>query len=177
MTVVAAWAIVAAIAVGLPAATWGLARNLKPPRLPLGRPLRTDSRIDHWLFERYRLGVLDRGKVYNAVLVKGLLPSDPVLIEPARGLATELLSARLPFPRLWWLGGIHLATGIVICAGGLVEYFVSHTRGSIAFVHIFEGAFFMVALAPAWLLIPKRMRRKAQQVQETSALSGEDSLT
>lgn len=125
----AAWVIVAAIAVGLPAAAWGLSRNLKPPPQPLGRPRRTDSRWDRWLYERHQLGVLDRGKVKDAVFAKGQLPSEPALREPARGLAAEVVSTRLPFPRMRWLGLIYLVCGLGICAGGLVERFVSHTGG------------------------------------------------
>ncbi len=84
------WAVIVAIAVGLPIAAWLLSRNLKPPRQWAGRP--GFNHIDRWLFEHYRLGALDRWQVEDAIFGEVRKLDDPRLREAASGVAAELLT-------------------------------------------------------------------------------------
>lgn len=81
------WVAVAGIAIGLPAATLALVTvsRRRGPRL---------SRIDRWLFDRYRLEWLDRSRVKEAVL-QGQALSEPALREAAHDLAGAMLAGEV----------------------------------------------------------------------------------
>jgi hypothetical protein len=161
------WAVVAVIGVGLPAAAWRLGRNPRPR--PLGVPGPHADPIDRWLFDRYRLGELDRSQVRQAVFVQGRKPGQPALTEAVRGLAAEIISGRLRTPRLrrWW-SWLYVALGVLIFANGIAERLVSHSRRGNGIFGIAEGAAFIIAGVAASLWMPRQMRRKARQALDDS---------
>lgn len=158
-----AWAVVAAVAVGLPAGAWLLTRHLKPSAR-LGSPGRWAWPADRWLFERYGLGVMDRLRVNQAVFTKGRLPADPGLRDAAREVASGVVTGRFKLPRLLRLQGwIHAATGCVWLVSGTLEVFVLHRPGWAAVPYIAVAALYAV-LGTFWVVrVPRDYRRKAQQ--------------
>lgn len=95
-----AWALIAVIAIGLPAAMWRLTRNLKPPRQAIGGPGPRFARVEHWLYDRYRFGVADRSRVLNAVLGGQELHGQPHR-QAARGLAAAMLAGKVGILYRW----------------------------------------------------------------------------
>jgi hypothetical protein len=99
-----ALALVVIIGIGLPVAAAWLSRHVRPVRQPLGGPGPRFDRIDRWLFERYRLGALDRWHVKQAVLTGNELP-EPALRQAAHGLAVAMLAGNVGgfISRLGWV--------------------------------------------------------------------------
>lgn len=99
-----AWVLVAVIGIGLPVAAWRLTRNLKPPRQAVGGPGPRFARVDHWLYDRYRFGVMDRSRVLNAVL-GGQELSDQPHRQAAHCLAAAMLAGNLGilYRRAGWI--------------------------------------------------------------------------
>lgn len=115
-----AWALVAVIGIGLPAATWWLTRNLKPPRQAVGGPGPRFARVDHWLYDRYRFGVMDRSRVLNAVL-GGQELSDQPHRQAAHCLATAMLAGKVGilYRRAGWMricSGLGVAGSVLAVA-------------------------------------------------------------
>lgn len=105
-----AWALIAVIALGLPAATWRLSRNLKPPRQAIGGPGPKFDRVDHWLYDRYRFGVADRSRILNAV-VGGQELHDQPHRQAAHGLAAAMLAGKVGILYRWG-GWIRICSGL-----------------------------------------------------------------
>jgi hypothetical protein len=112
-----AWAVIAVIAIGLPAAMWRLARHLKPPRQAIGGPGPRFDRVDHWLYDRYRLGVADRSRVLNAVLGGQELHEQP-LRQAAHGLAAAMLAGKVGI-LYRWAGWIRICSGVALIITGV----------------------------------------------------------
>lgn len=115
-----AWAVVAIVAVGLPATAWWFSRNLKPPRQPLGGPGPRFDRVDRWLYDRYQLGVVDRWRVREAVL-SGRECDEHPLREAAHSLAAEMIAGRVGgfYRRAGWIrigSGLLIVTTVVAVA-------------------------------------------------------------
>jgi hypothetical protein len=89
-----AWAVLAIVAVGIPAAVWLRSRNLKPPQEPYGSPIPHLDRVDRWLYDQYQLANLDRSRARQAV-VEGREVSEPRLRPAAHGLAEAMLSGQV----------------------------------------------------------------------------------
>lgn len=158
------WLVVAAITVGLPAAAWWLTRQVKPAP-PLGSPGVWAGPVERWLFERHRLGVLDRARITTEVFGKGRVPADPRLRTAARELAAEVLAGRVRLPRPQRLAGwIYTATGILGLTSGLVGRFVAHGLSRPFELDIVQGAAITFLGACAVLVwIPQDLRRKAER--------------
>jgi hypothetical protein len=157
------WLVVAAITVGLPAAALRNTRRMKPSP-PLGSPGPWAGPVERWLFEQYRLGVLDRARITSAVFGKGRVPADLRLRKPARELAAEVLAGKVRLPRPQrMLGWIYTATGILGLTSGLVGRFVAPGLRRAFEMDIVQGAaitFLGACFALFW--IPQDLRRKAQ---------------
>jgi hypothetical protein len=74
---------------------------------------------------------------------------------------------------LSWLGWALVAVGTAECVVALVAYFTSHTDRSGAIADAIQGVVLAAGIAPAWILIPRQVRRKARKMLETSTASGE----
>ena len=161
------WVAIAVIGVGLPAAAWRLGRN---PRLrPLGVPGPLADPISRWLFDRYRLGELDRSRVRQAVLVQGRRPDQPALWEPARSLAAEVVSGRLGTSGLRWWVWLYPALGVAMSANGIADVVRGDGNGSFGIV---EGAIIAIVSTAVALWLPKHIRRKARRALEDGEVPG-----
>ena len=159
------WAVILAIAAGLPAAAWLLSRNLKPPRLGGGLP--GFGHIDRWLSEHYQLGALDRLRVEEAVFRDARKMREPRLREAARGVAAELLSGRLKLPWQlrwggWWLMGIGLAIFTLV----LIGRFILHSVGELGVLYIADGVPVTALGVLLALWSPKQMRRNLARLTD-----------
>lgn len=179
MRVWLSWVVVGAFAVATAAQWWQLL-NVRSSRQPSGRVLRqrTDTVYDNWLSDRYQLSVPERRTVKDAVFITGQVPSEPALVEPARGLASEVASGRLWHARpLRWMAWALVALGTATSVIGLVDYLTSPHDRPVAIAFIIEGVLIAAGFAPALLLAPGQMRRKAQRMLATSTASDGTSLS
>lgn len=87
-----------------------LARRFKPAPRPLGSPGWRLNRVDHWLYDRYQLGVLGRSQVRAAVLGGKELRGP--LREAARALATAMLAGQI--------GGLYRRAGWIVIGSGVL---------------------------------------------------------
>ena len=89
------WAVVAGLAVGLPAAMWAVMiwSPARPSQSPAGPRPRLD-RVDRWLYDRYPLRMAERWRVRQAVL-DGRELSEPSLRQAAHDLAAALLTGQV----------------------------------------------------------------------------------
>jgi hypothetical protein len=163
------WAVIVAIAAGLPIAAWLLSRNLKPPRQGGGGPPGF-GHIDRWLLEHYQLGALDRLQVEEAIFRDVRKLREPRLQAAARGVAAELLSGRLRLPWQmrwggWWLMGI----GLTITTLDLIARFITHSLGDLSVLYVAEGVPVMALGASLTLWAPKQMRRNLMRLTEDHA--------
>jgi hypothetical protein len=166
MTVWVSWVVVGAFVVAT-ATQWWQFRNVESSRQPSGRLLRhrPGTVYDNWLSDRYQLGVPERRKVMDAVFITGQVPREPALIEPARGLASEVAYGWLPDVRpLRWLAWALVALGTATSVTGLADYVTSPNDRPVAITRIIEGVLMAAGLAPVWLLTPRQRRRKAQRM-------------
>lgn len=162
------WAVIVAIAVGLPVAAWWLGRNLKPPRQRAGRP--GFGPIDHWLRERYGLGALDRWQVEDAIYGDVRKLADPRLREAARGAASELLSGRLKAPWLIrWGGWLIMGIGLAVTTFGIVAHFAGHHLGEMSAFYLAEGVTGILLGAVGVFWAPRQMRRNLIRLDENHA--------
>ena len=161
------WVAIAVIGVGLPTAAWRLGRNPRPK--PFGVPGPHADPVDRWLFDRYRLGELDRSRVRQAVLVQGRRPEQPALWEPAHSLAAEVVSGRLSAPRFRRWIWLYPALGLAMFANGVAE--VVHGGGNGPF-DIAEGAIVAIVGTAMCLWLPKHLRRKARRALEDGEVPG-----
>jgi hypothetical protein len=172
MTVWLSWVVVGALAVTTAMLWWQLL-NVGASRRPSKRLLRqprAGNVYGHWLADRYQLGIRERRKVMEAVFTTGQVPSEPALTEPARGLASEVASGWLPHARLQrWMGWALVVLGAAVSVFGTVGYIASPHDRPVTVAQTIEGVLFAAGYAPALLLTPGQMRRKAQRMLATSS--------
>lgn len=172
MSVWITWVVVGALTVVTVTQWWQLL-SVRSSRQPSGRLLRqsrADGVYDKWLSDHYHLGVDARRAVKDTVFSTGQVPGEPALMEPARALAGEVASGRLPYARpLFWLGWVLAALGAAVSVTGLIDFLTAPDDRLVAVGSIVEGILFAAGLAPAWLLLPGQIRRKADSVLATFA--------
>jgi hypothetical protein len=152
------WAVIVAIAAGLPIAAWLLSRNLKPPRLGGGPP--GFGHIDRWLSEHYQLSALDRMRVKEAIFRDARKLREPRLRDAARGVAAELLSGRLTLPwQMRWGGWALMGIGLAVTTLAPTGLFITHSLGELGVLYVAEGVPVMALGARLTLWSPKQMRR------------------
>ena len=160
------WAVIVAIALGLPVVAWLLSRNLKPPRMGGGgQP--GFGHIDRWLSEHYELSALDRLRVEEAIFRDARKLREPRLREAARGVAEELLSGRLRLPWQmrwggWWLMGI----GLAIITLALIGRFITHSMGELGVLYVADGVPVLGLGVLLALWSPKQMRRNLARLTD-----------
>jgi hypothetical protein len=125
-----AWALVVVIGVGLPVTAWWLTRNLKLPSQVIGGPGPRFDRVDHWLYNRYRFGVLNRSQVLNAVFSGQELHEQP-LREAAHSLAAAVLAGKVGI-LYRWAGWIRICAGLAIVITVVMAALVQHNYVIIA---------------------------------------------
>lgn len=160
------WAVIAAIAVGLPILAWLLSRNLRPPRLGGSGPPGF-GHIDRWLFEHYQLGALDRLHVEEAIFRDARKLREPRLRDAARGVAAELLSGRLRLPwQMRWGGWWLMGTGLTIITLVLIERFITHGVGELGVLYVADGVPVTGLGVLLALWAPKQMRRNLARLTD-----------
>lgn len=158
-----------AIAVGLPVGAWLLSRSLGPPKRVLGGPVPGD-RTDHWLYDRFHLGVLDRSRVRQAVFT-GRALDEPELRRAACGLAADILRRR---GRRWLplaVGVFNVVLGVGLLSAGLASL-VSGQGAVLGAVLIAEAIWFVgfgVLMATAGA---KQHRKIVENAAKTLELNG-----
>ena len=170
-----AWALalVVAIGVGLPVATWLITRRLPPPNTA-GMAGKGHDAIDRWLAERYQLAWRDRSRVRTAVF-QGRQVEEPHLAAAAHGLAARVLAGR--FGALRWsrmLGWAEL--GLAIGLGVTWVVWLITGRGSEGVVLLVLGVVNagLLLCAGAWRawLEPRQIRRHAAEALRVNRDAG-----
>jgi hypothetical protein len=130
------------------------------PDLPVST---TPARFDHigrWLADHHQLGDMERSQVTQAVFAKPQKLGDPRLRQAACDLAAEVLSHRLPLPRMQrYIARITAAMGLALVVAALVLQLVTHRYGTqlaLAVVVTVAGAVLSVS-------VPRQMRHNVER--------------
>ncbi|MDQ2811637.1 MAG: hypothetical protein M3Z75_07090 [Actinomycetota bacterium] len=172
--------IIGVMGIGLPVALWLIARWRKSlPEKPY-----VFGEVNKWLLSEYGLGARDRSAVQGAVLgrfaavtVLDQAPRKPApslrpeLLEAARGLATRITADRFRKLRLArQMGWVQMAGGAAAVVYGVGVLAAGWATSRFLGVYtLVEAGLFIPAGSYNALIIPRRLRRGAQDYLATAA--------